>query len=266
LGIGQIQSTSSPSISLKWFSILSSHLYLSLPNYFFHWSFPPKFCIYSHCSGACYICCLSHLSSCPHHNDICWIAKIMTIHFPNYSATGYGSDGNIIYTANNRVAVFWKRKGIWDSENSFTHRHTVPRLEIYSKTAHKFTYWQQCLHDPSLWVTLLLVGRAIALASHRGGQVRAQVRSCGIYGGKSGIGEGFLRILRFLLPILLPSTAPYSSSIIRGWYNRPVSGRHSKWTQSHSALRNYKKNYPPARMPALLLQSDRKGRDCLQCI
>jgi hypothetical protein len=31
---------------------------------------------------------------------------------------------------------------------------------------------------------------------------------------------GFLRVLRFPLPII--PTAPYSSSIIRGWYKRPV--------------------------------------------
>jgi hypothetical protein len=36
----------------------------------------------------------------------------------------------------------------------------------------------------------------------------------------------FLRVLRFPLSILVPPTAPYSSSIIRGWYNRPVSGRY----------------------------------------
>jgi hypothetical protein len=34
---------------------------------------------------------------------------------------------------------------------------------------------------------------------------------------------GFIRVLRFSLPILIPLTAPQSpSSIIWGWYNRPV--------------------------------------------
>jgi hypothetical protein len=60
-----------------------------------------------------------------------------------------------------------------------------------------------------------------------------QIRSCGICDGQRGTGAGFLRVLRFPLPIVIPPTAPHSSSIIRGWYNRPVSGRRTKWTQSH---------------------------------
>jgi hypothetical protein len=47
--------------------------------------------------------------------------------------------------------------------------------------------------------------------------------SCGICGGQSGTWAGFLRVLRFPLPIFIPPVAPQSlSSIIRGWYNRPV--------------------------------------------
>jgi hypothetical protein len=62
--------------------------------------------------------------------------------------------------------------------------------------------------------------------------VRAQVRLCEICVGQSGTGTGFLRVLRCPLPILIPPTAPHSSSIIRGWCNRPVNGRRTKWTQS----------------------------------
>jgi hypothetical protein len=53
--------------------------------------------------------------------------------------------------------------------------------------------------------------------------VPAQVWSCGICVGQSGGGEGFLQVLQFLLPSLIPPTAPQSpSSVIWGWYNRPV--------------------------------------------
>jgi hypothetical protein len=51
----------------------------------------------------------------------------------------------------------------------------------------------------------------------------AQVRSYGIYGEQSGAGAGFLRGLRFPLPIFIPPIAPQlASSIIKGWYNGPV--------------------------------------------
>jgi hypothetical protein len=39
-------------------------------------------------------------------------------------------------------------------------------------------------------------------------RVRSHFRSCGICGGQSGTGAGFLRVLRFPLPILIPPTAP----------------------------------------------------------
>jgi hypothetical protein len=73
-----------------------------------------------------------------------------------------------------------------------------------------------------------LCGRAIAQAVSRRvpntpARVRAQVRSCRIYGGKNGIGVGFLLVLQFPLQILIPPTASHSSSyIIRGGYNRMI--------------------------------------------
>jgi hypothetical protein len=92
----------------------------------------------------------------------------------------------------------------------------------------------------------LIHGRAIPQAVSlrlptAAAQVRAQVRKCEICGGQSGTGAAFLQVLRFPLPLLIPPTAPHSSSsVIRGWYNRPISGRRSKWTrcQSHPTPRN----------------------------
>jgi hypothetical protein len=53
-------------------------------------------------------------------------------------------------------------------------------------------------------------------------RVRTRVWSCGICGGQSGAGAGFLRVLRFPLPIFIQPIAPQSpSSIIWGLYNRP---------------------------------------------
>jgi hypothetical protein len=70
-------------------------------------------------------------------------------------------------------------------------------------------------------------GRAITQAVTRrlpttAAGVRARVRACGFCGGQSGTGEVFLRLLLFPLPIFIPPVAPHSSSIVRGWCNRPV--------------------------------------------
>jgi hypothetical protein len=79
------------------------------------------------------------------------------------------------------------------------------------------------------WLSNIL-GRAIAQVVSRrlptaAARVQARVRSRGICGGQSGTRVGFLRVLRFPLPILIPPTAPHSSSsIIRDWYNRPNCG------------------------------------------
>jgi hypothetical protein len=56
-------------------------------------------------------------------------------------------------------------------------------------------------------------GRAIDQAVSRwlptaAARVRARVWSSGICGGQSGVGAGFLRVLRFPLPILIPPNSP----------------------------------------------------------
>jgi hypothetical protein len=87
-------------------------------------------------------------------------------------------------------------------------------------------------------------GRAIAQEVSRrllsaAVRVRAQVRSCGICGGQSGIGADFLRVLLFPMSIHNPPNTPKSpSSIIWGWYNKLNSGRNTKGTQSHPTPRN----------------------------
>jgi hypothetical protein len=56
-------------------------------------------------------------------------------------------------------------------------------------------------------------------------RARTQIRLCEICSGQSGPGADFHRVLRFPLPIHIPPIASHtSSSIIRGWYNRPVAG------------------------------------------
>jgi hypothetical protein len=45
-------------------------------------------------------------------------------------------------------------------------------------------------------------------------QIQAQGLSCGIYGGRSGTGAGFLRILRLPLTMLIPPIAPQSPSSV----------------------------------------------------
>jgi hypothetical protein len=86
----------------------------------------------------------------------------------------------------------------------------------------------QCTSYQSIYPSHLYLRCAVAQAVSRrlhiaAIRVWARVRSCGICGRVSDSGAGFLRVLRFLLP-MIPSTDPHQSSsiIIRGWYNRPV--------------------------------------------
>jgi hypothetical protein len=71
--------------------------------------------------------------------------------------------------------------------------------------------------DEGIYIAMLQlrVGRAIAQAVslrflNAAALVRARVRSCGIYGGYSGTGASFLRVLRFPLPVRISPTAPQS--------------------------------------------------------
>jgi hypothetical protein len=134
-----------------------------------------------------------------------------------------------------------------------THRLTVSSVVWLSRTLTTLAspnslcsalQWPQWLLHPRLLQSYLQAeGRAIAEAVSRriptaAALVRALVMTCGICGKQSGTEAGFLRVLRFSVPALIPPTAPHSSSIVRGWYNRPISCRRTKWTQSHPTPRN----------------------------
>jgi hypothetical protein len=59
------------------------------------------------------------------------------------------------------------------------------------------------------------LGRAIAQAVSRwlptaAARVETRIWSSGIFGGQSGYGAGFLRVLRFPLPIFIPPNSPSS--------------------------------------------------------
>jgi hypothetical protein len=110
--------------------------------------------------------------------------------------------------------------------------------------------WLPLFHDLLIYLLTYLLthwlGRAIAQAVSAwlptAARVRAQVCSCGICGRQSGNGAGFLRVPQFPLPIFIPPVAPQSPSMIWGWYNRPKSGRSTKWTQSHPTNNKTKLN------------------------
>jgi hypothetical protein len=54
---------------------------------------------------------------------------------------------------------------------------------------------------------------------------------------------GFLRVLRFPLPIFIPPISAQSPSPINwGWYNRSNGGRSTKWTQAHPTNNNNNNN------------------------
>jgi hypothetical protein len=125
------------------------------------------------------------------------------------------------------ASLVFSSRGKWDITNRFS------LFQVWSACSWSFGLKLLCpevtLH-PHLYI---YIGRAIAQVVScqlptAAAPVRAQVRSCGICGGQSGIGAVFLRVLRFPLPILIPLTAPHSSSIIRGWYQVDSASPHPK--------------------------------------
>jgi hypothetical protein len=121
--------------------------------------------------------------------------------------------------------------------------------------------------------TLEQTGRATTQAVSRwhptaAARVRARVRSYGICGGQSGTMAGFLRVFRFHLPIFIPSTVPQSpSSIIWGWYNRPIAAAVPSGL-SLTPLRIIKKKLTleqGRRHSGFLVGSPNHGEMCFQC-
>jgi hypothetical protein len=103
--------------------------------------------------------------------------------------------------------------------------HTISSNSFGSKTDNEV--------DAKLWKTVSAryasLGHAIDQAVScwlpaTAARVRCQVRSCGICGGQSGTGAGFLQVFQFPLPIFIPTAPHSSSSITCGWYNRPNRG------------------------------------------
>jgi hypothetical protein len=121
----------------------------------------------------------------------------------------------------------------------------IPPLRTVSRAANSKTAHRRISsgHVKSSYLSICCkMGRAIAQAVSRRqpisvARVWSQVRSCGICCGQSGTGAGLLLVFRFPLPIRIPPNASYSC-IIRGWYNRPISGRRIKWTRSYPTPRN----------------------------
>jgi hypothetical protein len=101
--------------------------------------------------------------------------------------------------------------------------------------------WRLSVSRPQRRAIAQAVSRRLPTAAAR---LRSHVRSCGICRGQSGTWAGFLRVVRFSLPIMIPPNVPYSP-IIWGWYNRQTSGRCTEWTQSHPTQRYKKKASHP---------------------
>jgi hypothetical protein len=76
------------------------------------------------------------------------------------------------------------------------------------------------------WLRMLVMGSPLS-------QPGFDVNHVGFVVDEVDLIHVLFRILRFPLPILIPLTAPHSSSIIRGRYSRAHSDRRAKWTQCH---------------------------------
>jgi hypothetical protein len=97
----------------------------------------------------------------------------------------------------------------------------------------------------SRWLQVTHTAKAVhssgglSLVSYRGCPGSSPLQVMWDMWGESDTGAGFLRVLQFPLPILIPPTTQLSP-IVREWWNRSVSGRHTNRTQSHPTPRKQK--------------------------
>jgi hypothetical protein len=90
-----------------------------------------------------------------------------------------------------------------------------------------------------MWTIAQAVSHILPTAVAR---VWNQGKLCGICGGQSDTGPGIFQVLWFPYQSFIPSNSPQSSSIIQGWYNRPIndlSTRGLSYTRAPKENRNF---------------------------
>jgi hypothetical protein len=140
--------------------------------------------------------------------------EIVTL-FLLYSDNLIGHSINFLKGCNSMMSIEWVLNS---SLRSPRQEFELPYLTI---TQRRYLRLRTCHNSGNRWLPNSAV------------RVRARVKSCGICGGQNDTGAGFLRVLRFPLPIVPMIAAHSSSSIIRDWCNRPNGGRCDKWAQTH---------------------------------
>jgi hypothetical protein len=86
---------------------------------------------------------------------------------------------------------------------------TPPFPQILKTTNTKMHFWNPNYVERYLW---LAESSSSTLLPFR--VISEEFRSCGICGGQSVTGAGFVTVRQFPLPIFTPSTAPYSLIIL----------------------------------------------------
>jgi hypothetical protein len=126
------------------------------------------------------------------------------------------------------VAVFCIRRGnilqVWKYFCILTfidtfHKHVEPRTAVPSSSLDEARCKWEFVLNVRHWVLCSFLLQLVNLGCFR---------------------AGYLQVFRFPLKIIIPPNALYSS-IIRGWYNRSIRGRRTKYVKSNPTRRNKKK-------------------------